>query len=57
MKKELNEIINTIDVLIDDNYLFIDNSGKRWLDFAKVRIGRLYGLSEREISSEIFKDK
>ena len=55
MKKDLNEVISAIEKLETDNTDYIDNSSKRWLDFAKIRIGRLYGLSEKDIGKIIFK--
>lgn len=56
MKKDLIEVISAIEKLELDNVNYIDNSGKRWLDFAKIRIGKLYGLSEKDIGKIIFKE-
>ena len=55
MKKDLSEVITAIEKFETDNIDYIDNSGVRWLDFAKIRIGRLYGLSEKDIDKIIFK--
>ena len=55
IKKYLNEIISVIESLEKDNIDYIDNSGKRWLEFAKGRLYKLYGLSQEEISEIIFK--
>ena len=56
MKKDLSEIISVIDSLESDNIDYIDNSGKRWLEFAKSRLYKLYGLSQKEIREIIFKE-
>lgn len=56
MKKDLNEIISTIEKLETDNIDYIDNSGKRWLGFAKSRLYKLYGLSQKEIRKIIFEE-
>ncbi len=55
MKKNLTEVISVIEKLETDNIDYIDNSGKRWLDFAKSRLYKLYGLSQKEIHEIIFK--
>ena len=55
MKKDLNEVISAIEKLETDNIDYIDNSGKWWIDFTKRRIGKLYGLSEKDIGKIIFK--
>ena len=48
-KKDLIEVLNVLNRLELDNKNYIDNSGIRWLQFARIRICRLYGLSEKEI--------
>lgn len=47
--KSLNEILKCFEDLKYQNKVFIPNNVKCWLDFAKNRIMRLYGLSEKEI--------
>ncbi len=56
MKKDLSKVISAIEKLETDNVNYIDNSGKRWLDFAKSRLYKLYGLSQAEIRKIIFKE-
>ena len=55
MKKDVTEIISANEKLETDNIGYIDNSGKLWLDFAKSRLYKLYGLSQAEIREIIFK--
>ena len=56
MKKDLDEVISVIEDLEKDNINYIDNSGKRWLAFAKSRLYKLYGLSQKEICEIVFKE-
>ena len=56
IKKDLNEVISVIESLEKDNINYIDNSGKRWLGFAKSRFYKLYELSQEEIREITFKE-
>lgn len=56
IKKDLKEIISVIESLEKDNNNYIDNSGKRWLGFVKIRIYKLYKLSQKEIREIISKE-
>lgn len=48
MKKSLDEVLAILFKLELDNKDYIDNTGMRWLLFAKIRICKLYGLTEEE---------